>query len=254
MTPVVEIEGLNFSYGGAPVLLDVNLRINPLDSTCVVGPNGGGKSTLIKLILGLLTPDAGAVRLLGGMPKNTRNQIGYVPQYADFDPLFPVTVLDVALMGRLASRPWGWPRLRYSRADREAAFAALIEMGLGHLAGEAFAELSGGQRQRVLIARALVSASRMLILDEPTANIDAQVEGDLFEILERLNRQMAIVLVTHDLGFASQFFKSVICVNQRVHVHPTSAISGEVIQELYGGDLSMIRHDHCCSPGGHSCG
>jgi len=253
-TPIVELVDLNFNYGGASVLEDVNLVVNQYDSTCVVGPNGGGKSTLIKLILGLLTPSSGTVQLLGRTPRSTRNQVGYVPQYANFDPLFPVTVLDVTLMGRLAGRRGPRFFLRYSKADREAALAALDEMGLSHLASEAFARLSGGQRQRVLIARALVSASKMLILDEPTANIDARVEGDLFEILTRLNSRMAILLVTHDLGFASQFFKSVICVNQQVHIHPTSAVSGEVIQEMYGADLSMIRHDHRCSSGGHSCG
>lgn len=251
MKPIVELENLHFSYGGASVLEDVNLVINQYDSTCVVGPNGGGKSTLIKLILGLLEPSEGLIRLLGSTPKVTRNQVGYVPQYANFDPLFPVTVLDVTLMGRLAARQEKWFCLRYSKKDKEVALASLAEMGLSHLASETFAKLSGGQRQRVLIARALVSASKMLILDEPTANIDARVEGDLFEILAKLNEKMAIVLVTHDLGFASQFFKSVICVNQQVHVHPTSAISGEVIQEMYGADLSMIRHDHRCSSGGH---
>lgn len=252
MNPVVEIENLDFTFGGAAVLENVNLVINQGDSTCVVGPNGGGKSTLIKLILGLLSPSKGRVRLLGDDPKATRDQVGYVPQYAKFDPLFPVTVLDVTLMGRLAARQERHFCLRYSKSDRAAAFEALTKMGLSHLAAKRFAQLSGGQRQRVLIARALVSARKMLILDEPTANIDARVEGDLFEILATLNETMAIVLVTHDLGFASQFFRSVICVNQQVHIHPTSAISGEVIQELYGADLSMIRHDHRCSSGGHS--
>lgn len=254
MKPVVEIKDLAFSYNGNPVLKNVNLVISQNDSTCVVGPNGGGKSTLIKIILGMITPDCGQVKLLGGDPQEKRRLVGYVPQYANFDPLFPVSVLDVTLMGRLGSRK-GWRfGFGYSAEDKKEAFAALEEMELVSLAGRNFSELSGGQRQRVLIARALVSASEMLILDEPTANIDAHMEGSLFETMEALNKRMAVVLVTHDLGFASQFFKSVVCVNQVVHVHPTSDISGEIIQDLYGGDINMIRHDHRCSSGGHVIG
>jgi zinc transport system ATP-binding protein len=251
VNPVVELIDLNFAYNGTKILKNVNLVINQGDATCVVGPNGGGKSTLIKLVLGLLTPNSGKIELLGGVPEEQRSQVGYVPQYADFDPMFPVTVLDVALMGRLAASKGFSLGFRYSREDKKAAMNALDEMGMVHLAGSIFSKLSGGQRQRVLIARALVSASRMLILDEPTANIDAKVEGSLFATLTELNKKMTIILVTHDLGFASQFFRSVICVNQEVHVHPTSEISGEVIQDLYGADISMIRHDHRCTPGGH---
>ncbi len=251
MIPVVEIENLYFSYNGISVLKDVNLSIDQKDSTCVVGPNGGGKSTLIKIILGLLEPTRGTVRLLGGTPDEKRNRVGYVPQYSNFDPLFPVTVMDVTLMGRLAAQNGVRFGFSYSKSDKEAALHALEEMELLQLAGRKFSELSGGQRQRVLIARALVSASEILILDEPTANIDAHVEGSLFEIMLELNKRMAIILVTHDLGFTSQFFESVICVNQVVHVHPTSEISGELIQDLYGEDIKMIRHDHRCAAGGH---
>jgi zinc transport system ATP-binding protein len=250
---VVEIENLDFSYSGVAVLKDVNLSIQPRDSTCVVGPNGGGKSTLIRIMLGLLTPTRGRVRLLGGSPEEKRNRVGYVPQHSNFDPLFPVTVMDVTLMGRLAAQGVFGFGFSYSKKDREDALQALEEMELGSLAGRKFAELSGGQRQRVLIARALVSAVDLVILDEPTSHIDAHVEGNLFEIMLELNKRMAIILVTHDLGFTSQFFKSVICVNRKVHVHPTSEISGEIIQHLYGGDIKMIRHDHRCAAGGHVC-
>lgn len=253
MIPVIEIENLDFSYSGIPVLRDVNLSIQQKDSTCVVGPNGGGKSTLVKIILGLLSPTRGTVKLLGGRPEETRNQVGYVPQHSNFDPLFPVTVMDVTLMGKLARQDWFRFGFSYSKQDKKAAFQALEEMELAHLAGRKFAELSGGQRQRVLIARALVSASEMLILDEPTANVDAHVEGSLVEIMIELSKRMTIILVTHDLGFTSQFFKSVVCVNRDAHVHPTSEITGQFIQDLYGGDIKMIRHDHRCAAGGHIC-
>ncbi len=245
--PVVEMDTVTFSYNGRDVFDGIDLTIRQLDSTCVVGPNGGGKSTLIKLILGLLKPSSGKIKLLGSTPEDARALVGYVPQYAKYDPLFPVTVMDVTLMGRLG-RNWGG---RYTKNDKQAALEALEEMELADQASTRFSELSGGQQQRVLIARALVSAAQLLILDEPIANVDAHVEVNILEMLTKLNKRMAVILVTHDLGFASQFFETVVCVNHNVHIHPTSDISGELIQELYGADISMIRHDHRCSPGGH---
>lgn len=247
LTPVVQLDNVSFSYNGRSVLHEVNLVINQLDSTCVVGPNGGGKSTLIKLMLGLLQPQAGTVRLLGSTPEEARALVGYVPQYTNYDPLFPVTVMDVVLMGRLGR---GF-RARYLKSDKQSALSALDEMEMGAFAASRFSELSGGQQQRVLIARAIVSAAQLLILDEPTSNVDAHVEESLIDILQKINKRMAVIFVTHDLGFASQFFKSVVCVNHRVHIHPTTEITGELIQDLYGADISMIRHDHRCTGEGH---
>ncbi|MGV1098653.1 metal ABC transporter ATP-binding protein [Thiovibrio sp. JS02] len=245
----VSIKNLFFAYNGVPVLENVTLDIPNGESLCIVGPNGGGKTTLIKLILGLIAPSRGEIEVLGVTPEKARLQVGYVPQYARFDPQFPVTVLDVVLMGRL-------DRLRcfsYRKSDREAARAALDEMGLADLSGRLFAEISGGQRQRALIARALASTGKILLLDEPTANIDAASEKHLFEVLEKLNERLTVLLVTHDVGFASSFFKSIACVNRQVVIHPTSELTGELIRNMYGGDIRMIRHDHRCSEGGH-CG
>jgi zinc transport system ATP-binding protein len=243
---VIELTDLEFSYNDRVILRDVNLKIDQLASTCIVGPNGGGKSTLIKLMLGLLQPNRGMVRLLGDNPVKTRSQVGYVPQYAKYDPLFPVTALDVALMGRLGRRPG-----RYSGADYDAARAALVDLDLEAYMYASFAELSGGQQQRVLIARALVSAVNLLIMDEPTASIDAQAENSFMELLQELNKCMAVILVTHDLGFTARFFQSVVCVNNWVHIHPTSEITGEIIQDMYGADFQMVRHDHRCAAEGH---
>lgn len=245
--PAVSIRGLDFSYDGSTVLENVNLDIAPLDSLCIVGPNGGGKTTLLKLILGLLRPDRGEIMVLGERPETARLRVGYVPQYAHYDPLFPVTVLDVVLMGRL-NRLTAGP---YKKEDREAALRAIEEMGLLDLKNRKFAGISGGQRQRTLIARALVSSNKLLILDEPTANIDAASEEHLFQMLDRLNRRLTIMLVTHDIGFASKFFKSIACVNRQVVIHPTSELTGELIRNMYGGDIRMIRHDHRCSGEGH---
>lgn len=247
--PVISIKNVTFSYDGVVILENVDLNIAEKDSVCIVGPNGGGKTTLLKLILGLLKPDKGEIRVFGQKPEDARFNIGYVPQYAHYDPLFPVTVLDVTLMGRLGSI-FGGP---YLKTDKEAALSALEKMELTDIKNRLFAEISGGQRQRVLIARALACKAELLILDEPTANIDIHVEANLFEILRGLNKQMAILLVTHDIGFVSTFFKSVACINRRVVVHPTSDLTGDLIRNIYEGDICMIRHDHRCAEGGHSC-
>ncbi|MFZ5775330.1 MAG: metal ABC transporter ATP-binding protein [Thermodesulfobacteriota bacterium] len=245
--PAVIIRDLDFAYNGAPVLAGVNLEIPRLDSLCIVGPNGGGKTTLLKLLLGLLSPQRGEVLVFGQPPTEARLRMGYVPQHAQYDPQFPVTVFEVVLMGRLDRVRLG----RYTKADRDAAQTALADMGLAGLGNRLFSEISGGQRQRALIARALAASGDLLILDEPTANIDAASEEHLFEILERLNQRMTIMLVTHDVGFASKFFKSIACVNRRVAIHPTSELTGDLIRDMYGGDIRMIRHDHRCAEEGH---
>jgi zinc transport system ATP-binding protein len=238
---VIAIDNVTFAYnGGVPILENVNLTILERDSVCIVGPNGGGKTTLLKLMLGLLKPTQGQIRVFGKKPEDARLQIGYVPQYAHYDPQFPVTVFDVVLMGRLGSR-FGGP---YSKADKKVAREALGRMNLLDLGERLFAAISGGQRQRVLIARALACEAELLLLDEPTANIDMQMETNLFEILQELNRRMAILMVTHDIGFISKLFRNVACINRRVVIHPTSTLTGEMIQDIYGGGICMIRHDH----------
>lgn len=245
---VISISDLHFSYDTQEVLADVNLNVDLLDSICVVGPNGGGKTTLIKLILGLLTPNRGTVRVFGRKPAEARLRIGYVPQYAQYDPQFPISVLEVVCMGRLGRSFTG----RYSRQDREEAMEALAKTYLTDIATRPFSSISGGQRQRVLIARALASRGDILILDEPTANIDHESEIQFFDLLGKLNQDMTILMVTHEVGVASTFFKRIACVNKKVRIHPTSELTGDLLRDIYGGELQMIRHDHCCSEGGHS--
>ena len=243
----ISIRELSFAYDTQAVLTDVNLEIDPFDSICVVGPNGGGKSTLIKLIVGLLSPDSGSVRVFGKKPEESRLRIGYVPQYAQYDPQFPISVFEVVCMGRLGGSFTG----KYSREDKEQAMESLSVVGLTDIAGRPFSSISGGQRQRALIARALACGGDILILDEPTASIDHESEVKFFDILTRLNQTMTILMVTHEVGFASTFFKRIACVNRQVVIHPTSALTGDLIRDMYGGDLQMIRHDHYCSTEGH---
>jgi zinc transport system ATP-binding protein len=244
---VVQIKNLSFAYDDVQVLTDVNLDILSLDSACIVGPNGGGKTPLITLILGLLTPDQGTVLIYGGPVEKERTRIGYVPQYAHYDARFPISSLEVVRMGRLGGSISG----HYTRQDKKAALAALDAVNLADLAKRPFSELSGGQRQRVFIARALASGGDILILDEPTASLDQESEQRLFALLAELNKKMIILMVTHEIGVSSTFFKRIICVNNQVYVHPTSELTGELLRDMYGGDLRMIRHDHRCSPGGH---
>ncbi len=238
--PVIELEKVSFSYEGITVLEDVDLIVREKDFLSIVGPNAGGKTTMMKIMLGLLKPSTGRVRIFGQPPAKTRSRIGYMPQHASLDPLFPVSVLDVVLMGRLGNgNRFGF----FRKDDRDTAIAALKELEMDEFTRRSFSELSGGQQQRVLIARALASHPDLLLLDEPTSNIDMAVETELYEILKQLNETITIVLVTHDLGFVSHYVKNVACVNRRVVVHPTSEICGEMIHEIYGSHVHMIRHD-----------
>lgn len=246
--PILTFDNVSFAYDDLEVLSNVTFTAQGHESICVVGPNGGGKSTLIKLALGLIEPAHGTITVLGSEPLKARTKIGYMPQYLHYDQRFPVSVLDVALMGRLSNHLFGF----YSRRDKEIALHALDEMGVVALAKRPFGDLSGGQRQRVLIARALACEPELLLLDEPTANVDPAVENQFLEILDDLTSTITVMTVTHDLGFVSQHVDRVICVNRYVKIHPTSEITGEIIQDIYGGDLKMVRHDHCCSEKGHS--
>jgi len=249
-SPVIEFADVACTYDGPPVLEDVTLSVQERDFVCIVGPNGGGKTTLLKLMLGVVRPTRGRVTVFGGAPEAARPRVGYVPQQSQFDLQFPVRVVDVVLTGRLGRGRWfGF----YHRSDKEAAAKALHQVDLDELSYRPFAALSGGQRQRVLIARALAAEPDLLLLDEPTASVDIAVEEEIYTVLRELNQRLTIVLVTHDLGFVSTFVKSVVCVNRRVTVHPTSEVTGAIISEIYGRDLKLVRHDHRCAEDGHQC-
>jgi zinc transport system ATP-binding protein len=246
---VISLTGVDFSYNGELVLKDVNLEVHEREMIGIIGPNGGGKTTLLRLILGLLKPRRGEVLVFGQPPARSSHRLGYVPQHMLYDNRFPVSVLDVVLMGLTGKSSLG----PFARATVRKAEEALASVNLSDFRNNPFAELSGGQRQRVLIARALASSPDMLLFDEPTANVDTTAGEKLYEILEQLNARMTILIVSHDIGFVNRHITSVVCVNQQVVVHPTSGLAGQNIIDLYGHDMALIRHDHRCAREGHQC-
>ncbi len=249
MTPVIDIRGMNFSYGSVPTLSGIELQVADGEFLGIVGPNAGGKSTLLKLILGLLQPQSGNIGVLGRTPRTASRLIGYVPQYPSFPRDFPISVEQVVQLGRLGGTQNGGSRQTFlptwvSDADRTAVQNALAEVEAGDIAKRQIGSLSGGQLQRVLLARALVGDPQILILDEPTANIDQRLEGEIFDLLKTFNARMTILVVSHDVAFISRYVSRVACVNRTLVCHQTDAVDGNVIQELYGEHVRMIAHSH----------
>jgi zinc transport system ATP-binding protein len=238
----IRFEEVTFSYGAAPVLERVSFAIAEGEFAAIIGPNGGGKTTMLKLMLGLLETQTGFVRIFGLKPTAARRAIGYMPQHPRLDPLFPVTVTDVVLLARLGG---GWKLGRYGNRDRDAAAAALEAAELADLGDRPFADLSSGQRQRVLIARALACEPELLLLDEPTSNLDPSVQDELYELLHRLNKKLTVVVVSHDVAFVSKYVQKVVCVNRTAVLHPVSAVEGEMVSMLYGGmEMRIVDHGH----------
>jgi zinc transport system ATP-binding protein len=238
---VARLENVSFSYNGRPVLEGVELAIHQRDFVWIVGPNGGGKTTLLKLLLGLLKPTFGKVRVFGQDPDRARSRIGYMSQEVSVDRTYPVKVVDVVLLGRLGS---GHGLGFFRRKDRRIALESLDQVGLADLAGRSVAELSGGEMRRMLIARALASRPEILLLDEPTANLDLLVQQELHRLLHELNESLTVVMVSHDPAFVSEFVEDVVCINRTCNVHPTAEFRSESLGELYGRPgMRMIHHD-----------
>ncbi len=239
-TDPIQIKDLNFSYGPVSVLENANLTIGDREFISVVGPNGGGKTTLLKILLGLLDAQSGSVSIFGQTPVRGRKWIGYLPQYANLDSKFPVTALDVVLMGLLGkTRTLGF----YRKSDRETALSMLARVGLDKLHNRPLSALSGGQKQRVLIARALVSDPKLLLLDEPSSSLDDYVEQELFDLLQELNKELTIIVVSHDVAYVSKYVEKVVCVNRAVHTHPVAEIDDNIIHDMYGEHVHAVRHD-----------
>jgi len=244
MKPAIELKNVSFAYDiGPPALEHVSLAVEEGEFLGLVGPNGGGKSTLLKLVLGLLKPSSGEVRVAGGTAQAARRMIGYMPQYARYVRDFPISVEETVLLGRL-----GTTRLMggYGVADREVAHRAMGETEVLDLRQRPLGTLSGGQVQRVLVARALACEPRILILDEPTANIDMRAETDIFDLFKLLNQRMTIVVVSHDIGFISRYVTRVACLNRTLLCHQPAPIGPDVIERLYGMPVQRIPHGDAC--------
>ncbi len=228
--PVIHIRNLSFSYGQQRVLENIDMDIHPGDYVAVVGPNGGGKTTLVRLILGLIKPTAGIITVFGQTPSSVRHRIGYVPQNVDINRRFPISVREVVMMGNLRA---GGRRVRFTESYRARAHGALETVGMSAYVDRRIGELSGGQRQRVFIARALVSSPEMMILDEPTASIDNKGQKEFYDTLKTLNdNRMTVVVISHDLSVLSPYVKSVACVNRHLHHHRPDEVRGDLIGRL----------------------
>jgi len=223
------------------ILENINLELAEGDFLGLIGPNGGGKSTLLKVMLGLIKPDRGEVRIFGLAPQEARRRVGYMPQKTLFDQGFPVNVLEVVLMGRYSRAGL---MHRYGPKDREAALQALEAMGMRDLAGREIGALSGGEQQRVFVARSLVSNPKLLLLDEPTAGVDAAQQTEFYDLLCHLNRKkgIAIILVSHDITAISSHVNKIACLNQRLYYHGSKEMTSEDIEKAYGCPVEMIAH------------
>ncbi len=240
-SPAIELKHVSFHYGNVTALENVSLSVARGEFIGVVGPNAGGKSTLLKIILGLLKPASGEVRVLGLPPEQGRKRIGYVPQYPRFARDFPITVEQLVLTARLGQTRW-WGG--YSRRDHDLAHEALRRTETFALRKRRLDTLSGGQLQRVLLSRALACEPEILILDEPTANIDQRVETEIFDLLKKLNSEMTIVVVSHDIAFISYYVSRVACLNRTLMCHDTAHIDGNLLDQLYGTHVHAVEHRH----------
>lgn len=233
--PVVRVSGLGFRYPQrrSEVLREAEFSVGATEWVGLLGPNGGGKTTLLRLLLGQLTPRTGSIELLGGAPATTRRKVGYVPQHACIDPGVPASVEDVVLLGRLTGSSWG---PRYQQRDRDLALAAMEETHTTDLAHLAWRTLSGGQRQRVLIARALASRADLLILDEPTTGIDIHREKELLRLLERLNDRLPILMVSHDIALVSHHMDRALWVDRTVREIDARNLDSDSLEHFFHGE------------------
>lgn len=240
MKNAIEITDLSVYYGEDCALSGINLTIPEREFLAIIGPNGGGKTTLLKAILGLVKPESGQIKIFDETGQTARLAIGYVPQFSKFDRRFPINVKDVVLMGRMAGR--SSILLRFNQQD-EAVVDNLLEMlEIDNLKDRQIGQLSGGQMQRVLIARALAVQPRILILDEPTASVDSASKNKIYDTLQELNADMTIIIVTHDVGAVSSHIDKIACLNQELHYHGDAELTDELVEKVYGCPVDLIAH------------
>lgn len=236
---LVKIEDLWVNYDGIAVLEAVSLSVEAGDFLGIIGPNGGGKTTLLKAILGLLRPARGRVLVMGQPPEKVRRKIGYVPQYNLFDRDFPLSVRDAVLMGRVGLKG---VLKRYGNRDRELVLEALETVGMLSSRDQQLGKLSGGEQQRVFIARALVGHPLVLLLDEPTTSVDPAMQTEFYELLEGLKRDMAVVMVSHDISAVSVYVDKIACLNRQLYYHGSKEITPEILEATYKCPVQLIAH------------
>jgi len=236
---VVELRDVWVRYDDVPVLEGINLTVARHDFLGIIGPNGGGKSTLLKVILGLISPDSGVVEVLGEAPERSRRAVGYVAQRSVFDRDFPASVWDVVLMGRHALR--GLLR-RYRGEDMAAAEQALERVGMLDARRKQIGRLSGGEQQRVFIARALVGEPQLLLLDEPLASVDPSMQTGLYELLGDLRHSLTVVMVSHDIGAISVHVDSIACLNRKLFHHGSRELTPAILEATYQCPVQLIAH------------
>jgi zinc transport system ATP-binding protein len=239
MEAVIKVEHLWAGYEDEIVLEDINLTVQEGDFIGLIGPNGGGKTTLMRVLLGDVQPVRGTVAILGETPAKGRQRIGYVPQLIEFDRAFPISVFDVAQMGRLSYRK---PLRKFTREDEDITMASLESVGLADLRSRSIGDLSGGQRQRVLIARALATEPRIMLLDEPTSSIDPEVSSNIYELLQKLNEKLTILLISHDMNAITSYVKTIGCVSRKLFYHGEKAVTAEMLEAAYECPIDLIAH------------
>ncbi len=237
---IVEIKDLNVYYGQLQALEKINLIVREKDFLAIMGPNGGGKSTLLKAVLGLVPIESGKISILGGSNKKNRHLIGYVPQFSTVDKNFPITVIEVVLLGALNKGLSFFHK--FSEDQRIKAEQLLKKVGLEKLADRNISQLSGGEFQKMLIARALMTEPKLLILDEPTASVDVKSSQDIYNLLGDLNKEITIMMVTHNVVAISSNVKELACLNVRLVYHGDPELSEEVVNSLYGCQVELVAH------------
>lgn len=236
---VIVLENISAAYGDRVVLHDVNLTIHKNDFLGVIGPNGGGKTTLIKVILGLMKPVKGKIHFYDGTQSVDHIRMGYLPQYNSIDNKFPISVEEVILSGLASCKPLIG---KYTKEHKEKVKEVIRRMGLDGLSGRQIGQLSGGQLQRALLGRAIASDPQAVILDEPGTYIDKHFEARLYELLAEINKDCAIILVSHDIGTVLQNVKSIACVNESLDYHPDTGITPEWLEKNFNCPIEIIGH------------
>ncbi|WP_129597458.1 metal ABC transporter ATP-binding protein [Anaerophilus nitritogenes] len=240
MTHVLELENVDVFYDQVHALSDICLKVEEKDFLAIIGPNGGGKSTLLKTILGLLKPTSGKIMLYGKSIQKSLGNIGYVPQFSKFNRKFPISVREVVHLGFLKNK--NSPFAKYKELDIKKADDIMKQLDIFHLKDRQIGQLSGGQLQRVLIGRALAVEPKLLLLDEPTASLDASAKTQIHEVLKGLNKEMTIVMVTHDMSAVSTYVKNIACLNQKLFYHGQPLLTESILGQVYGCPIDMIAH------------